>query len=144
MYRSRIGSFLPSNKIGRIKYEKINVKKSDNGIGLLLRIFLLMSVISSLEAGYNEDNIFSGGKLTTLRNCRAGGEIHLEWKQFITSSENQSCNSRAKMLHCNIKREISNMHVNISSVHNKMREVKNLIAREKPNILGSRIEEKSP
>ena len=60
LYRSRIGSFLPSNKIGRINYGKINVKKSDNGIGLLLRIFLLVSVISSLEEGYNEENIFLG------------------------------------------------------------------------------------
>ena len=40
------------------------------------------------------------------------------------------------MLHGNIKRGISNMHVNIRSLYNKMSEVKNLIARDKPHILG--------
>ena len=40
------------------------------------------------------------------------------------------------MLNGNIKRGIKNMHVNIRSLYNKMSEVKNIILKEKPHILG--------
>ena len=51
-------------------------------------------------------------------------------------SKKQTLNFKAKMVHGNIKRGILNIHVNIRSLYNKMSEVKNLIVKEKPHILG--------
>ena len=42
----------------------------------------------------------------------------------------------ARYLYGNIKRGLINMHINIRSLYNKMGEIKSLVAREKPHILG--------
>ena len=71
---------------------------------------------------------------TKLKADKEGGEFL--WKQYITIGMKQTSNFKARCLHGNPKRGIKNMHVNIRSLYNKMGEVKNMIQKEKPHILG--------
>ena len=64
-----------------------------------------------------------------------GWEMFLQWKHLLTQRQSQTSNFKARYLYGNIKRVISNIHVNIRSLYNKMSEVKNFILQEKPHIL---------
>ena len=50
--------------------------------------------------------------------------------------KHQSVNFKAKLLHGNIRKGIKNIHVNVRSLYNKLSEVKLLVQKQKPHILG--------
>ena len=60
----------------------------------------------------------------------------LAWQPYISWSKRLTPNFQARYLNGNIKRGILNIQINIRSLYNKMSEVKNLIQKEKPHILG--------
>ena len=95
-------------------------------------LLLLSVVIATIHVGDHH-----GKKLENFESSPiVGSGKHLKWKQFITLSVEQTSNYRARCLYGNTKRGIVNIHINIRSLYNKMGEVKNLIQREKPHILG--------
>ena len=142
LYRNRIGSFLPSMQKTNKKFRRMNIG-GNNGktgkrikCGLLLRLLLFISVMVATNEGFRQDKLFENVIKSNLNIPAAGGETSLHWRKLITTSKDQTTNKRAKILHGNIKRGIINMHVNIRSLYNKMSEVKNLIQKQKPHILG--------
>ena len=56
--------------------------------------------------------------------------------QFRKRGKHQSMKFLARFLHGNRKRGIKNKHLNIRSVYNKNTEIKQLVRKEKPHILG--------
>ena len=142
LYRSRIGQFNSNHSIKKIRSEKIGgkIKGSANlvtKLGLLIIFASVLMVILPLAIeGFENNEKYTSTKLHGLKYSLNHGGNEYQWKQFRVFSINQTANYRARMLNGNIKRGIKNMHINIRSLYNKMSEVKNLILREKPHILG--------
>ena len=60
----------------------------------------------------------------------------LALQPYVSLSKKLTPNFQARYLNGNIKRGVYNVHINLRSLYNKMSEVKNLIKKEKPHILG--------
>ena len=138
LYRSRIGLFNNTGRNISAKASKFNsCLKSRNikcGIaifsGILTLVWLILLCSSSQE---------DAGKYS-LGSNQAGGQ---PWSSstdskllFQKRGKHQTVNFEAKYLHGNIRRGIKNIHVNIRSIYNKINEVKQLVKKEKPHILG--------
>ena len=141
LYRIRIGKFQQKTQV---KIRKVHNEINSHGDfkSLLIKIVLLLAVLVASSEGVETKIKYSSEKMKNIYPCphlkppSLGGRTHFQWKQFRTESNNQTKNKQAKIIHGNIKRGIINMHVNIRSIYNKLSEVKNLIHKEKPHILG--------
>ena len=71
-----------------------------------------------------------------VKKYRLTGVNKIQGRTFRVIGVKHTSNYQARMLHGNIKKGIINMHVNIRSIYNKMSEVKNLLKKENPHILG--------
>ena len=151
LYRSRIGNFNSSSRNRKMKFSKLfrsqfseNSKTTNNLSKMIITVQLILT-IGLLIPSWNlpgdaalTSALSSCWMLPTTAYPQAGLAVEgvLQWKEYITLSTNQTPNFLARSLHGNIKRGITNIHVNIRSLYNKMAEVKNLIKQEKPHILG--------
>ena len=114
LYRSRIGTFLPSSRKCGIRFKRnYGTEKEKRGFytkQLLIRILLLLSiVIATIKVGDHNNKkseIFEHSPIV-------GREKLLQWKQFITLGVEQTSNYRARCLYGNKKRGIVNIHINI-------------------------------
>ena len=126
MYRSRIGTFLPSVKYAKsivvsrgFKKQKLKLFGSFR-VFLQLFLFLLMSTV--LVSEVSEHNFEA-----------ASNEEQIQVNNFYRISSNKKPNFLARIVNGNIKRGLVNMHINIRSMYNKLSEVKNLIKKENPH-----------
>ena len=125
-YRIRIGRFIPSiyrSQKSPNSDSKMTIfeKKGLNFHGIFcFKIVFLAAVLSGvyiLAGHFMEDQ-------------------SLILQQFYTPSLKSMSNFKQRMIHGNMKRGIINMHINIRSLYNKITEVKNLVKKENPHILG--------
>ena len=75
-------------------------------------------------------------RYSSTKDYKMKATCQSQWKQLRIFSVKMKPNFRARMLHGNIKKGIINIHLNIRSLYNKMSEVRNLVQKEKPHILG--------
>ena len=135
LYRSRIGNFFP--RIRKLKTIKTNDDYLEHRLG---RIFLISCIVISILAyfseGFEEDEKSSNVGFMGVKKYRLTGVNKIQGRTFRVIGVKHTSNYQARMLHGNIKKGIINMHVNIRSIYNKMSEVKNLLKKENPHILG--------
>ena len=153
LYRSRIGNFRQSSKNRIRKLRKIfrnqwreNYKSGVYILSILqvfvkiLLIFVLLQPSWCLPGDSPALKPVSSCCLvlpTTACQQSGSGWKGMQLRQhYVTLSKQLTPNYQARYLHGNGKRGILNIHVNIRSLFNKMSEVKNLIQKEKPHILG--------
>ena len=131
LYRSRIGSF------ARKRFSKT---KEDYGSSF--SVSLSIAVISLLVAQSHHGlrilhpTIPTPTWPCTVSQTAACPSIPLPRQPYFSWSKKQTPNFQARYLNGNIMRGLINIHINIRSLSNKMSEVKNLIQKEKPHILG--------
>ena len=153
LYRSRIGNFRQSSKNRIRKLRKIfrNQWRENDKSGVyvlsilqvfvkILLIFVLLQPSWCLPGDSPALKPVSSCCLvlpTTACQQSGSGWKGMQLRQhYVTLSKQLTPNYQARYLHGNGKRGILNIHVNIRSLFNKMSEVKNLIQKEKPHILG--------
>ena len=143
LYRIRIGQFSSSFGIRKVKSKK----QYHQVVSRLGRILILVYSFMVFLPLFCEEYIPLGGGVGSsgkgfhtscysMKNYKMKGSCQVQWMQPRVNSIKVKPNFRARMLHGNIKKGIINLHLNIRSLYNKMSEVRNLIQKEKPHILG--------
>ena len=129
LYRSRIGTFLPSIKSAKSVVFRGGFKKQNSQFFVsscvFFQLFLLLLVSSAVVSEAFNHNFKA-----------ASNEEQLQNNQVYRISSNKNPNFLARIVNGNIKKGVVNIHINIRSMYNKMSEVKNLIKKESPHILG--------
>ena len=143
LYRIRIGQFNASFRIRRVKSKKQYHQMVSRLGKILVLVFSVMVIIPFIDEEYTPLNgeIGKSGKgshtrSSSMRDFKMQASYNLKWKQLRIYSIKMKPNFRARMLHGNIKKGITNIHLNIRSLYNKMSEVRSLVQKEKPHILG--------
>ena len=121
-------------RLPRLKSRKLeNSQRIRNQKYLLMSLVVfqasvLLLILSSLSAPW----VSGGVELKHRIAVQVWTSTAQPLFQYQRRSKNQSVNFQAKIIHGNIK----TIHVNIRSMFNKMKEVKQLVHKEKPHILG--------
>ena len=141
IYRYRIGTF--SQKVMKSKFNSQRIlNDKETSLELMFRIYFILSFLQIGPTKY--DNYASShptgayivpGGVYILTNLKMDYKNSILQKIIIPSVK-ESPNFTSRMVNGNIKRGIVNMHLNIRSLYNKLSEIKKLVKKEKPHILG--------
>ena len=134
VYRCRIGSYLPRFSYKKT-YKEMFRLKSGLSFGLIC-IFILAQVLvltnqeKSLQISGSCSGVYNLPKL--IQNLNKNTQPYI----FVTVGHHQTWNFIARMINGNKAHGIINMQINIRSLFNKLSEIKMLVKKENPHILG--------
>ena len=98
-----------------------------------------MSIVVSLTTAFSQDSRLPTRKkeleCNILNRCDQLSKYGL-YNHYIVKGSHQTSNFIARMVNGNRSHGIVNMHINIRSLFNKLSEIKVLIRKESPHILG--------
>ena len=137
-YRHRIGIFRQKvTKSRSFKYfdrKKLKLKLKIKSI--LISIFPILMLLGIQNLNIQSTIVLQQGQSTFQYSSGSGCEGKRLGEVYIPLGKHLTSNFKARYLHGNKQRGILSIHVNIRSLYNKMSEVKNIISKEKPHILG--------
>ena len=114
-----------SKKLNRIHIGKIILWPDVLKLMIILSVMLLPTNLFLLQTNHSNNIV-----------CPTPDKVLSQEEFFIVWGKRQTVNFKIKCVNGNIVRGVKNIHVNIRSLYNKISEVKNFIAQEKPHILG--------